>query len=111
MAAWRYEISLLMYNIFQHSKINFVSPRDHAIFCIPLSALGYGQQYSYYGVISFNLLYEVQKSATCLHCEFFVRLALKAEQLDKFLNDRFDPARKRNCLGQVIKINPFSVVP
>ena len=42
-----------------------------------------------YGVISFNLLHEVQKSATCLHYEFFVRLVLKVENLDEFLNDRY----------------------
>ena len=30
MASWRYEISLLVLkNIFQHSKRNFVSPRGH----------------------------------------------------------------------------------
>ena len=32
MTAWRYEISLLVLkNIFQHSKRNFVSPRGHVI--------------------------------------------------------------------------------
>ena len=32
MIAWRYEISLLVLkNIFQHSKRNFVSPRGHVI--------------------------------------------------------------------------------
>ena len=32
MAAWRYEISLLVLkNIFQHSKRSFVSPRGHVI--------------------------------------------------------------------------------
>ena len=29
MVAWRYEISLLL--MFQHSQINFVSPRGHVI--------------------------------------------------------------------------------
>ena len=34
MAAWRYEISLLVLKIFQHSKINFVSSYGHVIFSI-----------------------------------------------------------------------------
>ena len=37
MVAWRYEIYLLVLNIFRHSKINFVSPRDHVISSISLS--------------------------------------------------------------------------
>ena len=50
MAAWRYEISLLVLkkyftserrervlNIFQHSKRNFVSPRGHVISSISFS--------------------------------------------------------------------------
>ena len=39
MAAWRYEISLLMLKIFQHLKRNFVSPRSHVISSIYLTII------------------------------------------------------------------------
>ena len=41
MAAWRYEISLVVLRVkyFQHSKRNFVSPRGHVISSICLTIL------------------------------------------------------------------------
>ena len=43
MAAWRYEISLVVLkkkiHIFQHSKRNFVSPRGHVISSVFLTLI------------------------------------------------------------------------